>query len=218
MSLTNRQKQLLLGSFLFEQIPPQLVEGFLDELHAESFAAGAEIYTASAFARSVGFVTKGAAVVHNASGVLLNTLDAGNCFGVAALFSPEEDYIATVSAKTAAQVVFITDRQLTGLFAEFPQTAVNYIAFLSCRIRFLNRKIERFTAPSALEALRFYLLENEQEGTVVVSQGYAQLARQLDIGRASLYRSLDVLEKRGIIRRAEKTVAVRIPAALKHPF
>ena len=53
---------------------------------------------------------------------------------------------------------------------------------------------------------------------MVVSQGYAQLARQLNIGRASLYRSLDVLEKRGIIRRAEKTVAVRIPAALKHPF
>ena len=85
---------------------------------------------------------------------------------------------------------------------------MSYIAFLSQRIRFLNRKIDSFTAPSAREALLRHLLEIHRDGAAEITGGYSQLARTLNIGRASLYRALDALEAEGCIRRDGKCITI----------
>lgn len=206
MSLTPAQIRLLSCCFLFAGIPAEELPGLLSDLSAERCPAGAVVYSRTRFRRAMGVVLSGRLAAVKGKDLLLKTLGQGDCFGVAALFCPAEDYVATVRAKEPAELVFLSDRWLTDLFRRYPQAAVSYIAFLSQRIRFLNRKIDSFTAPTAREAVRLHLLKAAKDGKVEVAGGYSQLARTLNIGRASLYRALDALEEEGCIIREGKTV------------
>lgn len=214
MALTEAERAVVLASFLFQQVEAVASEPLLAQLEAASFAAGEEIYSARSFRRAIAILTDGAAIVRKGN-LPMNELRVGDCFGVAALFNAVEEYASTVQAKTAATLVFISDTQLTALFARCPQSAVNYIAFLSCRIDFLNRKIAGFTAPTVQAGLCRFLAENAMDGVVTVWGGYAQLARRLNVGRASLYRSLEGLEENGTIRRVEKKITILKPEILR---
>jgi len=205
--LTSQQTKVLLSCFLFANTSPP-GELFLASLSAVNFSAGAEIYTTSSFRRSIGVLTHGNAVVTGLSGVVLNSFVAGDCFGAAAIFGGGEEYVSTVKAKPRCDVIFISAERLEELFRQRGDIALNYIAFLSNRIRFLNLKIEGFTLPSAASALRMWLERNENCGEVVPSGGLAALARQLNIGRASLYRALSELEAAGEIAREGKVITL----------
>lgn len=201
MSLSPAHLATLSQCFLFRELPAQDLPALTQELAAESCPAGTVIYSRTRFRRAMGLVLEGRLAVLKGKDLLLNTLGPGQCFGVAALFCPDEDYVTTVRAKTPAAIVFFPNRWLVELFRQYPQTSVAYIAFLSQRIRFLNRKIDSFTAPNALETLWRHLQNNRQEGFVPVPGGYSQLARSLNMGRASLYRALEALEAVGQIKR-----------------
>lgn len=206
MSLTLAQTRLLSRCFLFADIPSDDLPGLTANLSAERYPAGAVIYSRTEFRKAMGVVLSGRLSVVKGKDLLLTTLGPGSCFGVAALFCPAEDYVTTVKAKEQAKLVFLDHQWLTQLFRRYPQAAVAYIAFLSHRIRFLNRKIDSFTAPSAQESLFYHLVETARDGKAEVVGGYSQLARTLNMGRASLYRALDALEAEGRIRREGKTV------------
>ena len=134
------------------------------------------------------------------SGALLNLLQSGSCFGVAALFAPAEEYVTTITARKACKAAFISGETLAELFRQYPDMAMAYITFLSGRIQFLNQKIDSFAASSAEDAVYRWLLAHQDEaGRVKVGGGFARLARELNIGRASLYRSLTQLEQAGRI-------------------
>jgi CRP-like cAMP-binding protein len=206
MSLTPRQMEVLSCCFLFQSIPREELTGLLEGLVPEAFPAGTVIYSRSRFRKAMGILLEGRVTVLKGKDLILNTLGPGQCFGVAALFCPAENYVTTVLAKIPAVLVFLSDDWLSRLFQRYPQTAVSYISFLSQRIRFLNQKIDSFAAPSAQEGLYRHLLSIQVDGRAVVSGGYSQLARALNMGRASLYRSLESLEEEGRIRREGKTI------------
>ena len=208
MALTSAQLDLLSQCFLFEALPTEALPPLTASLAAEHCPAGTVIYSRTGFRQAVGVVLKGRLSVLKGQELLLKTLGPGQCFGAAALFCPAKDYVTTVQAKSPAELVFLPHSWLIRLFEEYPQTAVSYIAFLSQRIRFLNRKIDSFTAPSAREALLRHLLEIHRDGAAEITGGYSQLARTLNIGRASLYRALDALEAEGCIRRDGKCITI----------
>jgi CRP-like cAMP-binding protein len=223
LGLTGQKREIITGSFLFNGLfadaaekgnePPRNTAGesvlgdFLDSLEVTRFEADRSIYTEESFRRSICFVLSGTAYARNGD-VPLNSFGAGDCFGAAALFTDDERYVTDVYAKTACEVVFITDTQLTGLFYSYPKTAVNYISFLSDRIRFLNRKISAFTVPSVEMGIVQWIKLNCVDGVCKVNGGYSALARQLNIGRASLYRTLEKLESRGATERNGRSIAV----------
>ena len=213
MALTARQLNIVSSCFLFKGVD-KLPESIFS-LTARQFSAGEDIYTEMSFSRSVGLITRGRAVVYKNDGVLLNTLAEGDSFGVAALFGTVDYYVTTVRAKGRCDVVFISDTLLTELFKSEPATVINYITFLSDRIRFLNSKISNFAVPNTETALGMYLYENQCDGTVSIPGSYASLARQLNMGRASLYRSLEKLETEGVISRKEKTIIILKPEKLR---
>lgn len=206
MSLSPDQLALLSQCFLLREVPPEQLPALTDDLTAERCAAGELIYTRTRFRKAVGVVLEGRLSVLKGEELLLKTIGPGQCFGAAALFCPAEDYVTTVQAETAALLVFLPHQWLVHLFETYPKASVAYIAFLSQRIRFLNRKIDSFTAPSAQEALCRHLLAIQQDGVARISGGYSQLARSLNMGRASLYRALDALEAEGRIRRDGKAI------------
>ena len=211
MALTPDQNLLLSRCFLFQDIPAEELPGLFADLAAERCPAGGVIYSRTRFRKAVGVLLEGQVSVIKGRDLLLNTLGPGQCFGVAALFCPAESYVTTVLAKTPAVLVFLSDAWLTGLFRRYPDAAVRYIAFLSQRIRFLNQKIDSFTAPTVQDALYRHLLSIQVGGRAEIAGGYSGLARALNMGRASLYRSLDALEEEGLIRREGKTILLIKP-------
>ena len=205
MALSERELALLSGFFLFREVPEGERAGLLGDLVPEDFPAGVVIYSRSRFRKAAGVLLAGEVTVLKGD-LVLNTLGPGQCFGAAAIFCPAEEYVTTVLAKTPARLVFLPDRWLEELFRRFPGAALEYISFLSQRIRFLNGKIDAFAAPSAREGLYRHLLAVQREGRAEIPGGYSRLARDLNMGRASLYRSLEALEREGLIRREGRTV------------
>ena len=88
-----------------------------------------------------------------------------------------------------------------------------YIAFLSGKIEFLNRKIIAFTAKSADAALAGYLLENGSADAVPANM--SRLAATLGVGRTTLYRAVDALVRVGCIAYDGKEIRILDRDALK---
>ncbi len=175
------------------------------------FKKGEIVYSPESFRRAIGFVKSGSvsAVTNNSQQMVMKRICAGSCFGAAAVFGTADTYVSTVSAAEDAEICFITEETLVLLFEKHPVTAVNYIAFLSDRIRFLNKKLSVISCSDAENTVLKYLtLSADDNGYAVIPVSMTELAKMLGLGRASLYRSLDTLEKRGNIIRENNKIKV----------
>ena len=216
MKLTQADRRLLAEFFLLAPLPSQAREDLLDTLEAAAFPKGEAIYSARHFRRCLGVLLEGKAVVRTEGGPILRTLERGDCFGAAALFAPGEEYVTTVEARAPCRIAFLTDRQLEEMFCRFPQAAMAYIAFLAGRVRFLNSKIRAFTRPSAQGALCLWLWERRgEDGRIQVEGGYSRLARELNMGRASLYRILSQLEEQGFLSKEGPVITITDPHGIR---
>ena len=173
-----------------------------------TYGRGAEIFCAGQKEKScLCLVLQGRVQVFRQKGeqsVLLNELGDGAVFGAASLFCGEHPYPTGVVAGQDTTLLLIGAAAIESLLLENSAFALDYIRFLSGRICFLNDRIAAFTAGSAAQRLGAYLctLLPEQGQSATVS--YSRLAKQLDMGRASLYRALDSLEGCGAIERNGK--------------
>lgn len=203
MKLQEAQTKLLRRFFLFAPLSEEEFHKVLLDLTVSAYRGGETIFSPESFERSLGIVLEGKVEVTGKGGLLLRVIEKGECFGAAALFGEEKErYFTTLTAHLSCKVIFLTGDQLEDLFAVYPSMAKAYIAFLSGRIRFLNRRIENLTRGTAEEKLWYFLCGVEdREGKVEVSGGFSKLARSLSMSRASLYRLLDKLEDKGRLRK-----------------
>ena len=202
MKLTKSQREALQKSFLLRSLQSADCETFMENREITYFTRGEIIYSQEHFQKSLGILLEGEAAVQKESGTLLNLLKAGSCFGVAALFAETEKYVTTITARKNCSVLFISNEELINLFRTYPDMALDYIAFLSGRIQFLNQKIDSFTSARTEDAVWNWLLTHADDtNKVTVVGGFARLARELNMGRASLYRSLTQLEEAGRIKK-----------------
>lgn len=206
--MTNKNYvELLRNSVLFGGSDPP--EWFCDGTELRVLERGEALYTPESFAQALGLVASGALVAENRSGIALNTLNRGTLFGVAAVFGEADRYVSTIRAKSPARVLLIERGLLERLFVEHPECALRYVAFLTDRVRFLNAKIESFTAPSAQASLEHWLVQASGGGDSVTVASWSAISRALDMSRTSLYRALDSLEAEGKIAREGKKVILR---------
>jgi len=215
-SLRQKDAQLVYSCFLFENIPQERVDRLLEEgAQLCSYKKGDIIFDREHYTPSLGIVLSGAVLVLSPSGsrsLIMRELGPGDIFGVAGLFVEETDYVTTLTAKSPCRVLFISQDLLRRAMAADFTLVENYIRFLSGRLRFLNRKISGLAACTAEEALAIYLSGLDSEVRV---PSYSRLAEELGLGRASLYRALDSLEKSGHIRRMGHVIHVLDPEGLK---
>ncbi len=175
------------------------------------FKKGEIIYSAQSFPNAIGVILEGDAfaVSNNESRLYMRSFKEGTCFGAAAIFGKDEPYVSTITAKTDVKILFITEPQLESIFLKYPKTSLNYIGFLSDKIRFLNKKLGILGCNTAEDTLFNYLNSiSDKNGVAELPSNMTLLSKSLGISRASLYRCLDTLENDGLILKEKNIVKV----------
>ena len=215
--------KLLQESFLFRGLPKSLAEEVLlsEGCEAVAFSPGEALYSPTCFRQAVALLAEGEAAAykpHMSERIVLNTFGPGALFGVAAVFDPVGRYVACVEAKRPCKVLFLSQPLLEHLFEQDVLAAKNYICYLSGRIRYLNARIDGFTADSAAEKLALFLLQifsSQKSNSFPLPCDMTRLAATLDLGRASLYRAFEQLDAEGIAVRKGRTVTILSPGRLQ---
>lgn len=178
-----------------------------------TYSSGEMIYSPEESEKRLILFQSGEASVYSADesrSLLLRTLGAGKTVGVANLFS-EESFVSRVIADKKCETVEITANDFGKILVQDSAILYNYVAFLSNKISYLNKKIVCLTAGSAERRLAIYLDSHSNE---IGSDSFAlpipmnALAEMLNLGRASLYRAADKLEADGFIKRDGKNITL----------
>lgn len=216
-----RQKlDLICKTFLFQQVNEIVVEQMVSDQRCfqQRYAKGETIYNNTQFHRCLGILLSGSVRVEKITPeqkrLKMSVLGPGECFGAAAMFHHRVQYPAVLTAKKSVEILFLPEELISWAMRRDFTITENYIRYLSNRIWFLHEKISDLTAGSAAQRLSVFLTEHcSPEGTIQGSM--TDLSRQLNIGRATLYRALDALEKEGIIRREHKCLQILDPRKLR---
>lgn len=174
------------------------------------YKSGDTVLSMGETAHSIAYIAEGCVAVYRDSAqrsVLLNRLPCGSTFGASSLFGKDENFPTHLIAKASTRILFVSQETLESLFSQIPKTAVNYIRFLTDRIRFLNGKIRSFASGTNEEKLARFLLENEDNGKIFV-KNLSSLASSLSLGRASLYREIESMTASGLISRSKNTIEI----------
>lgn len=217
--LSQEERSLLERTFLFRGAPEALILRALEDPRCQVMEAkrGEVIYTPHQFQRCLGVLLSGRVQVSKGA-MLLSRLDSGDLFGAAALFNTREDYAVTLTARSSCRLLLLPQPLVEELLGESSLLAVNYIRYLSGRIRFLDRKLESLLAGGTAQKLSHFLLDQERDGTVVLEGSLTALAAHLNVSRASLYRALDALTEQGIVEREERTIRILDRGRLAQPI
>lgn len=200
------KQDILNNLFLWQGLPESTVQDCLKMLASPKvFEKGATIYSESEFPRAFAVVLEGRISVCSHSGARVRTLEAGNVFGVTALFGSAR-YASTITALSRVKLQFIEEELLEKWMEQSPAISMNYIRFLHRRILYLNDKIRLYTEGSVEERLMGYIKNHTAaDGEILFPGGLSSLAKELNIGRTSLYRTLEQLtEKKEIFKKDAK--------------
>ena len=138
--------------FLFSGIDPLHVQALLkdDRLYQKSYTKGQEIYQTGCYTPCLCLILQGSVRIEKRTDqkrVPLRQMGKGDVFGAASLFGGE-DYVTAIVAKSKTDILFFPQEYVKELVLSEPLCAMNYIAFLSEKVRYLNGKIDFFTAGS----------------------------------------------------------------------
>ena len=197
---------------IWKAIPETELERLLRQAQVSLYEKGELIWGGGAeYRRAIGLVLEGEAQVKKEH-LLLSVHRRGDFFGLVTLFNPCEYYTADIAALQPCRIVFIEKSAIEALLDAHPAAAKEYIAYLSQRVYFLNGRLDAVTAGSAAERLESHLravAEPEGEQLVCEIENFSALAKTLSMGRASLYRALEVLAAQGVIEREGGRIIVR---------
>lgn len=189
-----------------------------DKISVTKYADGEEILSADEKTGGIFVVADGKGKIISVSkkhDAPLRNLTVGDTFGAASLYGSGASHRTKVIAVGQLSAAVLPLETVTELIENESEIALNYIRFLSDRVAFLNRKIAAFSAGSAEEKLALYLLSLPFEnGACTLAESYTDIAKMLDTGRASLYRSIEAFEQNGIIHRDGRKIFLDDAAAL----
>lgn len=222
MKLSKNEIDTIMHTKLFHGTPELLMTKMASAPDCEMklYSCGDCIYSPENFKRSLGIVLDGSARVsiQNADGrkIIMNTLHAGQMLGGAALFNSNESYIYEIRALEETKIVFFPQRIILRGLERESRFAENYIRYLSDRVLFLNRKLSILTAGSAELRLANFFADNLSDAYYTdLPLPMNQIASQLSISRASLYRALDVLLEDGVVSKLGREYKIDDTAKLR---
>lgn len=171
-----------------------------------TFKKGETIFSRNSAEKCVGVILKGAASVKKEY-VVISRLEAGDLFGAVTLYNKQSCFVNDIIADCECKVVFVSRAAADMLISQNPEFAKSFIEYLSQRIYFLNAKIEAYTQPTADDKLFSFLKDVAKgESELCLSLKMTELAKALNLSRASLYRAFDELSEQGRIIKDGKNI------------
>jgi CRP-like cAMP-binding protein len=155
----------------------------------------------------LGILLDGRLLVTGSSGTPLNHLEPASLFGVSTVFTEQKAHVTDIAAEESSHILLLDERQLQQIFSENFAVNRNYLSFLTGRIRFLNWKIDLFSASTAEQKLLCWIRHQcrPEDGQLVVEvASMSRLAELLGMGRASLYRAVDALTEQGVLQKVTR--------------
>ena len=211
-------KEIIAEARLFKNTDPKTTEYAFENFELFRCKKGEKLFDAKTTSPALFLITKGSVSVyglHKDKPIILNTLKKGQIFGIASLFG-EKCGTTEVVAKESCSYAVLSEENVEHLLKNDIFFTKNYISILSEKIRFLNKKISFFTSGSAERKLANYILSQHWENnTLKLGVSLSRLASILDIGRASLYRALDLFEENGLITRENNVIKITSPEEFK---
>ncbi len=197
--MTEKELSALSKCFLFAGANPP--ESLL-ELEVSSFKKGETVCDETRECNALGIVLDGQLIAFpcGENKTVLSQFSAGDCFGVASMFGGNRYVSRIVSAKDS-KVMFLSEEKIKELIAASSEFAVNYISFLSSRIRLLNQKISLFTSSDSTARVYSYILSNSGDDGRFDGGNMSMLAKSLCIGRTTLYRELNRLCEQNLVKK-----------------
>jgi CRP-like cAMP-binding protein len=159
--------------------------------------------------QSIGIIISGkATIISGDNGVIIRKLAKDDIYGVAKLFDTPE-HLTKVVATSKCTVLSISRDFVEGCIEIDKKIGINYITLLAKKISFLNNKISSFTAKTVDNKLYTYLLQlPRNHNKIELNTDFSAIAKMLGIGRASLYRAFEKLEKDGLIIKNNKEIII----------
>ena len=211
MNLTEKDRKKIFSHPFFSDLDQRKAEEIFSTHACRvcDYADGETILSPEEGERAVGLLLSGSASVTTKDAsrrALLRLLGAGEIFGVSNLFS-DEAFTTRITAIKKCRVFFLPREATFTLLSSDPVFLSRYLEVLCNRVGFLNRKIGYLTAGSAERRLALYL-SSFGESEILPSVSLSALSDLLDVGRASLYRAFDRLEKDGFIQKEGRRIVI----------
>lgn len=215
----NTALEVLCSTKLFSGVNEKKLMRFIDDksFSCIGYDSGEVICSPSDKERKMVIFLSGKAEIYSADegrSVLLRTASRGCAVGVANLFSTD-DFVSRVIAAKKCETLEISAEKYGKIIENDPRAMYNFVAFLSEKIRYLNRKIVCLTAGSAERRLAYFLDSSLSESCdcgddtpAEITVQMNSLCEMLNLGRASLYRAADKLCEEGFIKREGKKIIV----------
>jgi len=204
-------KEILANSFLFENVDSKVIEKCcsFEGCSLKEYLPN-DIMQHCDSAQSIGIILSGKAnIISGDNRLIIRKLSANDLYGVAKLFDTPK-YKTKVLAVTKCTVLNINKEFIEKCIEEDKQIAINYISILAKKISFLNNKISSYTAKNTENKLYTYLTQlPHKDNKIVLNTDFSAIAKMLGIGRASLYRAFDKLEKDGLIIKNNKEIILK---------
>ncbi len=212
--MTETTLDILGGAFLFRGLDRDVLAAMLPDGDIRRYARGQVIYSPESFRRELGVILRGRVLVTKGA-LTVSELAPGDIFGAAALFTDEERYVSTLTARAVCEILFLSQADISRLIDTSPVIRENYIRYLAQRIRFLSAKVDALSSGTGERKLSAYLLRHADSKGRVTVRSMTELASILGIGRATLYRELEKLSDASLVAREGKTITLLKPELLK---
>ena len=211
----NLSKEFWTEVFLFRGISSDAVSEMLNSVFVEikEVKSGDVIYSPLHFEQKVGFIVSGECVVERirseGENLQLNKLSPFDSFGILTLFSCSDGFPTQIRAKKETVVAFISKKDMLALIEMSPAVALNIIGFMGERISFLNDKISTFSSDNVEQKFaNFLILEAKKQQNLSFDLNRKKTAEVINVGRASLYRAIDLFVKKGLVVFEDKKINI----------
>lgn len=201
--------------FLFYGIETDELLSLLEFITVETknVKTGEIIYSPDCYEEKVGFVVSGACTVErirsDGANLRLNVLNKFDSFGILTLFSSNSGFPSQVKAKKESIITFISKKDILRLIERNSRVALNIINFMGNKISFLNDKISTFSSDNVEQKFaNFLLLEFKKNKSESFCLNIKRTAESINSGRASLYRAIELFEKKSLIKVESKKIYI----------
>lgn len=144
--------------------------------------------------------------------VRLSTLGPGDAFGVCNLFAAS-DLPTRLRSRGEGLLALIPKELVAQAVLADPETARRYMRLCNEKIQFLIGRIEELTMQTARGKLLDYLvLHADENGVVHLGCSREELAGHLGVSRASLFREISALKRKGVLSSEGRDLHICTPA------